>query len=209
MEQTKKESLIKKYFDFYQKKVLPEVEKLATQKKEGYHGLYTHTDAVVFRALDYALESGGNPMPVLFAAACHDMARTHDHYDKEHGRRAVPLAQKVIAKFPGKISEKEEFLVCYAIQNHTEGTQTNDYISSCLWDADRTRLAWERGFFEKYFNTPYAKKVASGNAKKYIAWQNKTLGRTNKDREGIQTISLKKDKKDLMAFIEKLKSLSK
>ncbi len=168
MEQTKKESLIKKYFDFYQKKVLPEVEKLATQKKEGYHGLYTHTDAVVFRALDYALESGENPMPVLFAAACHDMARTHDHYDKEHGHRAVPLAQKVIAKFPGKISEKEEFLVCYAIQNHTEGTQTNDYISACLWDADRTRLAWEH-LMPKRWLLEMPKNISPGKIKPWGA----------------------------------------
>ena len=209
MKKLTKESQIREYFDFYQKKVLPKVEKIATQKLSGYHGLHTHTDAVVFRAIDYALELGENPMPVLFAAACHDMARTHDAYDEEHGANAVPMAKKIMARFPAKLTEVEQESVLSAIQNHTIGAKTSDYISACLWDADRTRLAWERGYYEKYFNTDYAKKIASGNPKEYIAWQNKVLGRTNKDREGMQTICLKKTADDLKSLIERLKTYTK
>jgi HD superfamily phosphohydrolase YqeK len=201
-----KESKIREYFDFYQKKVLPEVEKLATQKKEGYHGLHTHTDAVVFRAIDYALELGKNPMPVLFAAACHDMARTHDDYDEMHGENALPMAQKIMQKFKKELTDLEKQSVLSAIENHTIGSKTSDYISACLWDADRTRLAWERGYYEKYFNTDYAKQVASGDGKKYITWQNKVLGRTNKDREGLQTVSLKKKTDELKSLMEQLKT---
>ena len=178
-----KKAQIRRYFDFYQKKVLPVVEKLATQKKEGYHGLHTHTDAVVFRAIDYALELGQNPMPVLFAAACHDMARTHDFYDEQHGKNAVPLAKKVMDHFPKSLSEAEKEAILFAIGNHTTGLQTSDYICACLWDADRTRLSWERGYHEKYFNTPYAKKVASENPILYITWQNNILNRPNIDLE--------------------------
>lgn len=203
---SKKELQIRKYFDFYQKKVLPVVKKYATQPLKGYHGLEEHTDAVVFRAIDYALELGKNPMPALFAAACHDMARVNDLPDAEHGARAVPLAKKVMAKFPKKLTEEEKFSVLYAIKNHTEGTQTNDYVSACLWDADRTRLAWEWGYHEHYFNTAYAKKKASGNARQYIARQNRILGRTNKDREGKQTISLEKNTADLLQMIGRLKA---
>ena len=53
MKQLEKENQIREYFDFYQKEVLPLVEKLGFQQEEGYHGLYTHTKAVVFRAIDY------------------------------------------------------------------------------------------------------------------------------------------------------------
>ena len=113
-----KESKIREYFDFYQTKVLPEVEKLATQKKEGYHGLHTHTDAVVFRAIDYALELGQNPMPVLFAAACHDMARTHDFYDEMHGENALPMAQKIMHKFKNELTDSEKQSVLLAIKYH-------------------------------------------------------------------------------------------
>ena len=175
MEKSEKEIQIQKYFDFYQTKVLPEVEKLATQKQEGYHGLHTHTKAVVFRAIDYALELGENPMPALFAAACHDMARINDLYDEEHGKNAVPLAQEIMKKFPDKLTEIERQSVLNAIENHTVGTHANDYVSACLWDADRTRLSWEHGYHEKFFNTQYAKKVASGSEEEYRAWQNKVL----------------------------------
>ena len=206
MEKSEKKAKIRKYFDFYQKKVLPEVEKLATQERENYHGLHTHTDAVVFRAIDYALELGQNPMPALFAAACHDMARVNDDYDAEHGPRAVPLAQKVMAKFSDKLSKQEKFAVLQAIHNHTDGETAPDYVSACLWDADRTRLSWEMGYHEHYFNTPYAKEIASGDAKKYITWQNDVLGRTNEDREGIQTISFKKNTNDLLQLFERMKT---
>jgi len=192
-----KESKIREYFDFYQTKVLPEVEKLATQKKEGYHGLHTHTDAVVFRAIDYALELGQNPMPVLFAAACHDMARTHDFYDETHGENALPMAQKIMHKFKNELTDSEKQSVLLAIKDHTTGGNATDYISACLWDADRTRLSWERGYCEAFFNTEYGKKVASGDAKKYITWQNEVLGRTNKEKE------------DLLKLIDRLKTHQK
>jgi HD superfamily phosphohydrolase YqeK len=103
----------------------------------------------------------------------------------------------------------EKQSVLSAIENHTIGSKTSDYISACLWDADRTRLAWERGYYEKYFNTDYAKQVASGDGKKYITWQNKVLGRTNKDREGLQTVSLKKKTDELKSLMEQLKTHQK
>ena len=209
MKKLKKDAQIKEYFDFYQKKILPVVKKYATQPLKGYHGLESHTDAVVFRAIDYALELGKDPMPVLFAAACHDMARVNDEEDMGHVIRALPLARKVMNRFPKRLTDTEKETVLTAIRNHTTGTQTNDYICACLWDADRTRLSWERGYHEKYFNTAYAKKVASGDPKEYISWQNKVLERTNKDRESKQTISLIKDKQDLMRLFDRLKAYLK
>ena len=205
MKKLEKDNQIREYFDFYQTKVLPYVEKYATQKVEGYHGLHTHTDAVVFRAIDYALELGENPMPVIFAAACHDMARINDDEDLGHAERALPLARKVINRFPKRLTDTEKETVLTAIRMHTTGMQTSNYICACLWDADRTRLAWERGYREKYFNTSYAKKVASGNSEQYIKWQNKVLGRVNKDREGVQTFSMKKDMEKIMQLLQTLK----
>lgn len=209
MEKLEKDNQIREYFDFYQKKVFPYVKKYATQPLKGYHGLEDHTDAVVFRAIDYALELGENPMPVIFAAACHDMARINDDVDTGHAERALPLARKVMNRFPKRLTDTEKETVLTAIRMHTTGTQTSDYICACLWDADRTRLAWERGYHEKYFNTPYAKKIASGDAKEYIKRQNRILGRTNKDRESNQTLSLQKNKQDLMEMFNRLKTYLK
>ncbi|MBR6231797.1 MAG: HD domain-containing protein [Alphaproteobacteria bacterium] len=209
MEKLEKDAQIKEYFDFYQKKVLPYVKKYATQPLKGYHGLEDHTDAVVFRAIDYALELGKNPIPVIFAAACHDMARINDNEDPGHAERALPLAQKVMNRFPKRLTDTEKETVLTAIRMHTTGSQASDYICACLWDADRTRLAWERGYHEKYFNTEYAKKIASGDAKTYITRQNKILGRINKDQESNQTISLQKNKKELMKLYNRLKDYFK
>ena len=186
MEILEKENQIRQYFDFYEKEILPKVEELATQKKEGYHGLYTHTKSVVFRAIDYALELGKNPIPVIFAAVCHDMARTHDFYDEHHGENATPLVQKIMAQFPEKLTKEEQSSILYAIQHHTSGTQAKDYIAACLWDADRTRLSWERGYHEEFFNTDYAKKVASGDEYEYCAWQNQVLRTSDENREIVQ-----------------------
>ena len=209
MEKLEKDAQIKEYFDFYQKKVFPYVKKYATQPLKGYHGLEDHTDAVVFRAIDYALELGKNPIPVIFAAACHDMARIQDGPDEGHAERAVPLARKVMNRFPKRLTETEKETVLTAIRMHTIGTQTSDYICACLWDADRTRLAWERGYHEYHFNTPYAKKIASGNSVEYIKRQNRILGRTNKDREGVQGINWKKEKDKLSQIMKNLSSYLK
>ena len=78
-----------KYFDFYTYKILPQVQLYTTQKADGCHTL-SHTASIVFRGIDYALSLDENPMPVVFAAACHDMARTHDGFDINHGKNAVP-----------------------------------------------------------------------------------------------------------------------
>jgi hypothetical protein len=122
-----------------------------------------------------------------------------------HGENALPMAQKIMQKFKKELTDSEKQSVLLAIKDHTTGGNAGDYISACLWDADRTRLSWERGYREMFFNTEYGKKVASGDGKKYITWQNKVLGRTNKDREGLQTVSLKKNTDELKSLMEQLK----
>ena len=176
---------IRDYFGFYENKVLPEVAKLAIQKPEGFHGLYTHTDAVVFRGIDYALALKKDPVPVIFACACHDAAKDTNAYNEYHGKDALPIARQVMAKFSGLLDENTQKAILYAIENHTTGMQAPDYISACLWDADRTRLSWIRGYQEGFFSTDYAKKIAAGRARDYVLYMNNCLGRPlNEDREG-------------------------
>ncbi len=161
-----------KYFDFYTYKILPQVQLYTTQKADGCHTL-SHTASIVFRGIDYALSLDENPMPVVFAAACHDMARTHDGFDINHGKNAVPNTKKIMAKFSDVITEPETDKIVFAITNHTTGEKAPDYISACLWDADRTRLSWRYGFDARFFNTERAKYVASHAYQDYIAFQKK------------------------------------
>ncbi|MBR5904544.1 MAG: hypothetical protein IKZ49_03360 [Alphaproteobacteria bacterium] len=168
-------SQIQKFFDFYVNEIRPLIEKICTQEMYGYHGLKTHTDAVVFRGIDYSLSLAQDPMPVLFACAFHDMARTNDDFDLEHGANAVPMAQKIMTKFPKILDEKLIQSIIYAITNHTIGNSAPDYVSACLWDADRTRLSWQYGFDEKFYNTERGKYVASENSEEYIDFQKKCI----------------------------------
>ena len=162
-------SEIQKNFTLYQKEIYPLVAQIGTQKKDGMHGLNTHTASVVFRGTDYALSLNENPWPVIFACAFHDMARTNDFFDTEHGKKAIPMAKQIMEKF--HLDAQIQQSIIFAVENHTIGTVAPEYISACLWDADRTRLSWLYGYDQKYFNTERARKVASSDYKKYIQFQ--------------------------------------
>lgn len=162
---------MQRYFGFYAHKVLPHVELCSTQNTEGCHALHTHTSAVVFRGIDYALSLDKNPTPVIFAGAFHDMARTHDGWDTHHGEKAIPNAKKIMREFTDVLTENDMANIIYAIANHTTGTVAPDYVSACLWDADRTRMSWVYGYESKHFNTSRAKYVASHPYQDYINFQ--------------------------------------
>ena len=155
---------------------MPIVSQNAIQQKYGYHGLYTHTAAVVFRGIDYALSLGQKPEAVVMACAFHDMARTHDDDDNEHGRNALPVARHIMNQI-GTITPYAQKSILYAVENHSFNLIAPDYVSACLWDADRTRLAWDLGYNPKFFATDRAKLVASCNPAEYIAFMKRTMSR--------------------------------
>ena len=153
---------------------MPVVEHNATQQKYGYHGVYTHTAAVVFRGIDYAIALGQKPEPVVLACAFHDMARLDDGPDINHAERAIPIIEQIL-KTSLPVSESLAKSVADAVKNHTIGTIAPDYVSACLWDADRTRLSWELGFDPRFFATDRAKAIASGNADRYIEFMKRNM----------------------------------
>ena len=166
--------LISETFDWYLREILPIVSHNAIQQKYGYHGLYTHTSAVVFRGIDYATSLNQDPRIVALACAFHDMARTNDGPDMMHAENAVPIAQRIIDKcLPLFPTEKQS--VIYAVRNHTIGKVAPDFVSACLWDADRTRLSWECGFNPMFFTTERAKQIASENPEKYLQFMHKCM----------------------------------
>ncbi len=165
---------ISKTFDWYLTEIMPIVEKYAVQSKKGYHGLYTHTAAVVFRGIDYALSLGEKTDAIVLACAFHDMARIHDGNDTIHGPNAIPLAHQAMDQI-GNIGYDTRESIIYAIKNHSLNLKAPDYISACLWDADRTRLAWECGYQQKFFTTRRAQKIASGSATDYLEFMKKNI----------------------------------
>lgn len=159
-------------FNFYINELKPLIIEYGTQKIDGIHGLNTHTNAVVFRGIDYALSLRKDPKPVIFACAFHDMARVNDCEDYEHGKNAIPMAKKVLDKFPDLFDKQTRFNIYRAVIEHTQKKPSvaPDYIAACLWDADRTRMSWKYGFKPEFFNTERGKYVAQ-HWKQYIDYQ--------------------------------------
>lgn len=154
---------IRNAFSFYKSEILPLIldNPKVTQKKEWYHGLYTHTQNVVFRGICYAVSLWEDPIPVVFACACHDLARINDEYNEEHWKNAIPVTMEIINNKNFNLTEEQKRQVIEAVENHTTWVKATNYVAACLRDADRTRLSRERGYNEKFFNTEQGKKVAS------------------------------------------------
>ncbi len=145
------------------KKVMPAIREVSNQPVWGWHGL-EHTEQVVLFAIDYAIHEKVNPIPVILAAALHDCAREDDTYNELHGPLCVPLAQKFVERnFAHLLSEEDKINIYNAILHHTDGKggQAPSAVAACLWDADRTRLSWIRGYNESYFSTSRGKELAS------------------------------------------------
>ena len=185
---------IKEYFDYYEKTIIPVIKICAavTQTDYWFHWLYTHTDSVVFRGIYYALCLNEDPVPVIFACAFHDLARTDDEYNEIHWERAVPIAKEIMRKFSGVLIDSQKESILYAVKNHTvwlkapDFIQPIDYISACLWDADRTRLWWIYWYEPSLMCTDEAKKIASWDANEFLKFQNECLWRDlTEDREEI------------------------
>ena len=160
---------IAKTFDWYLTEIMPVVEKYTLQPVDGEHGLYTHTAAVVFRGIDYALSYSRKPNSVVLACAFHDMARINDGTDFMHGANAVPLANMAMDEI-GDIGNDTRHRILYAVGNHSspKPIRAPDYISAYTWDADRTRRAWYGGHHPQFFTSHRAQKVAAGRAAEYL-----------------------------------------
>lgn len=166
---------IAELFRFYTNDLRPIVAEMGTQELTGYHGLTTHTDAVVFRGIDCALSLNQNAMPVVFAFAFHDMARTDDDFNLQHGPNAVPLAKIIMNKYENLLDDKSKEMILFAIANHTNGEIAPDYVSACLWDADRIRLSWGYGYESRFYNTERGDKIASGAPENYLDLQKQCI----------------------------------
>lgn len=178
---------IKNAFSFYKKEILPLIinNQNVTQEKEWYHWLYTHTQNVIFRWISYAISLWKDPIPVIFACACHDLARKNDNWDTEHWKNAVPIAKEIMNNEKFSLTEDQKNQIIDAIANHTEWKEASNYIAACLRDADRTRLSWDRVYNEKYFNTEQWKKIASWKREDFIKFQNLCVNVEWKDPDTI------------------------
>lgn len=123
------------------------------QPHNGYHG-FEHSVFVARVATLLAMRSGHNPLPVMAAGLLHDAGRCDDEAGPEHAAHGADIAALVLEPWLGHwLDESVRNGVVDAIRDHAGyGTAVGD-IAACLQDADRLRLAWERGYEPRYFTT--------------------------------------------------------
>lgn len=177
-----------KYTKLFFDEILPKIELITNQSRYGYHGL-SHTIQVALFALDIALHTNQEPLPVILAAALHDCARTNDAWCENHGPDAVPIGQRFLNEHYSNLSTSDKEKILYAVKNHTIGRNAPNGVSACLWDGDRIRLSWERGYRPDFFSTKRGQEIASLNIddqKQYISDQEEFLIQHNiRTREQI------------------------
>ena len=199
---------IKNAFLFYKNEVLPLIldNPKVTQQKEWYHWLYTHTENVVFRGICYAVSLWEDPIPVVFACACHDLARVHNWYDEKHWPNAVPVTTEIINNEKFNLTEEQKQQIIEAVRDHTtwKWGEAPNYISACLWDADRTRLSRDRGYIESCYNTEMWKKIWSWSREDFTEFQNLCLNHKGPDTITPEEFkSILKDRDDVDYLKEK------
>jgi sulfatase maturation enzyme AslB (radical SAM superfamily) len=91
----------------------------------------------------------------MIAGLLHDAGRSDNAADPGHAALGSDIATLVLESWLGHwLDAPVRAAVVEAIRHHAvEGPATGD-IAACLRDADRLRLAWERGFDPRCFTTP-------------------------------------------------------
>ncbi len=140
--------------------LVPRACTYSQQPHNGYHG-FAHSVFVARVATLLALRSGYNPLPIMVAGLLHDAGRCDDEAGPEHAALGAEIAALVLEPWLGHwLDAPIREAVVDAIRGHAkEGTAVGD-IAACLQDADRLRLAWERGFDPQYFTTAAGAKLA-------------------------------------------------
>jgi radical SAM protein with 4Fe4S-binding SPASM domain len=141
--------------------LLPTLGPFSQQPVTGYHG-FSHSVLVARDALALAIEHGENPLPVMIACLLHDAARVNDEDEKEHAHIGAMLAQEVLShRLSNWMTSENIQRVVDAVRGHVNDDAPSDGVACCLNDADRLRLAWERGYETRFFATPAGARLAN------------------------------------------------
>lgn len=132
---------------------LPAIARRSGLPEYGYHSL-THCMQVALLGALIAWKEAINPIPVAIAGLLHDTARQGDEESANHAIAALSLVDETIGReLRHLLSPRDLKSVRGAIAGHAGGKQSTDPIIGSCWDADRLRLAWERGVERKFFST--------------------------------------------------------
>ena len=125
----------------------------STLPEHGYHSLAHLLDVAELGAW-LALREGVNPIPVALFGLLHDAARTDDEPGPAHAEAAAKLFDRMqISDIRYLLLPEDAARVRVALAGHAFGERSQDPLVGVCWDADRVRLAWERGVVPRFFST--------------------------------------------------------
>lgn len=133
---------------------LPPIAAATTLAERGYHSI-EHLLQVSSTAAYIAQQEGENLVVSALAGLLHDSGRQGNEDGSSHAERGVALMERVLGRplryllAPADYQRVREAIALHA----TDRTSQDRAIGAC-WDADRLRLAWERGVDRAFFSTP-------------------------------------------------------
>jgi uncharacterized protein len=98
-----------------------------------------------------------DPTVLRYFSILHDSQRFNDGYDVAHGPRAVEYAHKIKDDYIELDDEQFEQL-CFAMEYHTVGAESDEPVVHVCWDADRLDLG-------RVFIVPDPKRMLTDTAK--------------------------------------------
>jgi len=130
-----------------------------------YHG-FDHIYRVSEIAFDLALNEAPKFANNIFLAAClHDLGKTTDGPEKNHGLKAIFIAKKLLKSYWPKANIN---FILKTIIRHEKSLPVNDPAAGCMLDADRLdlfRLKMEPK--EKFLSTQGGKNILKAVREKY------------------------------------------
>jgi len=134
----------------------------STLPEYGYHSL-AHLLEVAQLGARLALRESVNPIPVALFGLLHDATRMDDAPESSHARAAVALFDLMLmSDIRYLLLPRDAERVRAAIVGHPLGERSQDPLIGVCWDADRARLAWERGVDPQFFSTRSGLQLAHG-----------------------------------------------
>ena len=143
---------------------------LCNIEDDGYHGL-SHGLDVGLKCVIYGTALGIPTTTLFLSALCHDLIKQ----DKEDSLRSSEILFNLLNTVWSDYSSVGNNAAIEAINEHSRITPTKNILSMVLRDADRARLAWERGFEALYFTTDIGTEIALNGANFYGELQRRLM----------------------------------
>ena len=133
-------------------------ENLCDVEDDNYHGL-SHGLEVGLLCVVYCQVIGISPAPVFLSALCHDLERNGKD-NVSNAEFSAGILKKLLDGQWQEYSGENDQSMIEAIRLHPLLSDETDQTTIVLRDADRARLAWERGFNSKYFTSEIGSEIA-------------------------------------------------